>query len=253
MGDDSGSEYEKDDENGGSDNFESEGANSMTSSIPSEWYQRDGDDDEGGFDRGSATEAHGVAASASSVCARMELRFKIWKEFDEALKVYEAETQQHCRLRTSVSVQDRNRDRMKKYNESTSKKKKQPVMFDECQETYYRKYICTHGWPDLQRIPKVGALRNAFTETSIVNNYIPYSTTRLNIPFYDLIDPRPIISKPIKTVRYLNCFAQYFKEKAGMGVQCDQQNASFNFQLSASLKKFKYIAMIPFAETSSGH
>lgn len=98
-----------------------------------------------------------------------------------------------------------------------------------------------------------GPLQNQFTTTASIGDVLPYTTTRLNIPFYDLVDPRPIISKPIKTVRYLDCFAQYFKQRAGLGVTAGQQNAAFNFQLSASLKNVKYIAMIPFAETSSGH
>lgn len=106
-----------------------------------------------------------------------------------------------------------------------------------------------------------GPLGNAFTalSTPLSNNItvagsLPYTTTRLHIPFYDLIDPRPIISKPVKTVRYLDCYAQYFKGRAGTGVStAGQHNASFNFQISASLKNLKYVAMIPFAETSAGH
>lgn len=98
-----------------------------------------------------------------------------------------------------------------------------------------------------------GALQNQFTTMATINAYVPYSTTRLQIPFYDLVDPRAIISKPIKTIRFLDCFAQYFKQRAGMGRTLGQQNASFNFQLSASLKNVKYIAMLPFAETSASH
>ena len=49
-----------------------------------------------------------------------------------------------------------------------------------------------------------GALQNSFSHTGDISKYIPYTTTRLNIPFYDLIDPRPIISKPVKTHRYLD-------------------------------------------------
>lgn len=98
-----------------------------------------------------------------------------------------------------------------------------------------------------------GVLRNAFTDTASIAQYLPYSTTRLQIPFYDLVDPRPIVSKPVKTVRYLDCFAQYFQNQGGSGVVDGQQNAAFNFQLSATLKNVKYVAMIPFANTSTGH
>ena len=98
-----------------------------------------------------------------------------------------------------------------------------------------------------------GALQNSFTSVASVAEFLAYTTTRLQLPFYDLVDPRPIISKPIKAIRYLDCFAQYFKGRAGVGVISGQQNASFNFQLSASLKNVKYVALLPFADTTSGH
>lgn len=99
-----------------------------------------------------------------------------------------------------------------------------------------------------------GVLRNAFSpDTAALSQYLPYTTTRLQIPFYDITDPRPIISKPIKTVRFLDCFAQYFKGKGGSGIIDGQQNASFNFQMSATLKNVKYVALIPFADTGLGH
>lgn len=99
-----------------------------------------------------------------------------------------------------------------------------------------------------------GPLVNAIT-TSIATSgtYFPFTTARLNIPFYELVDPRPFISKPVKTIRYLDSYAQYFKGRAGTGIQSAQQNVGFNFQLSASLKNVKYIALIPFAETSANH
>jgi hypothetical protein len=59
--------------------------------------------------------------------------------------------------------------------------------------------------------------------------------------------------KPVKKINYLDCYAQYFKARAGTGQQNNQQNAAFSFQLSASLKNIKYVALIPFSETSSGH
>ena len=94
-----------------------------------------------------------------------------------------------------------------------------------------------------------GALQNAHTSTNDISQYLAYTNTRLHIPFYDLIDPRPIINKPIKTVRYLDCYAQYFRDKAGMGIVAGQHNASFNLSLSSSLKNVKYVCMIPFANT----
>lgn len=98
-----------------------------------------------------------------------------------------------------------------------------------------------------------GALGNAHTTTAAISQFLPYTTTRLHIPFYDLTNPLAIVKAPVKSVRYLDCFAQYFKQHAGVGVLNTQQNATFNFQLSASLKNVKYIALLPFAETSAGH
>ena len=98
-----------------------------------------------------------------------------------------------------------------------------------------------------------GVLQNAITPNSAVGAYYPYTTTRLHIPFYDLVNPSAIVARPLKTCRYLDCYAQYFKARSGTGVQTSQQSASFAFQLSASLKNVKYIALIPFAETSSGN
>ena len=99
-----------------------------------------------------------------------------------------------------------------------------------------------------------GPLQNAITPISLSAPYFPFSTTRLSIPFYDIANPTALVQKPLKTVRYLDAFAQYFKQRAGLGITVNsQQNAAFNFQLSASLKNVKYIALLPFAETSSGH
>lgn len=98
-----------------------------------------------------------------------------------------------------------------------------------------------------------GALRNAFTAQS--GDYFPYCTSRLYMPFYDLVNPSSIISRPVKTVHYLDCYSQYFKKRAGVSVAVPdgQLNAAFSLKLSASLKNVKYIALIPYAETGQGH
>lgn len=128
-----------------------------------------------------------------------------------------------------------------------------PIMFAGAATDQYPNYG-VFGTSGTQAITfAFGPLYNTYTAAAVVNDYIPYSTSELHIPFYDLVDPRPIISKPVKTVRYLDCFAQYFKQRAGTGVSNLQQNAPFSLQLSCSLKNVKYVALIPFAETSSGH
>jgi hypothetical protein len=99
-----------------------------------------------------------------------------------------------------------------------------------------------------------GPLQNNITSLTQVGQYLPFTTSRLNIPFYDLVDPLPIISNPIKTVKYLDCYAQYFRGRAGTGADpSKQQNVQFNLQLSGSWKNIKYVCLIPYSETSSGH
>ncbi|DBA00610.1 TPA: hypothetical protein N0F65_007739 [Lagenidium giganteum] len=83
-----------------------------------------------------------------------------------------------------------------------------------------------------------GPLMNSLTTLATSGNYFPFTTSRLLIPL---------------TCRYLDCYAQYFPGRAGTGVSTTQQNASFNFQLSGTWKNIKYVALIPFSETSSGH
>ncbi|CAK4506268.1 unnamed protein product [Aphanomyces euteiches] len=81
-----------------------------------------------------------------------------------------------------------------------------------------------------------GPLQNNITTLAQAGQFLPFTTSRLNIPYYDLVNPLPIISSPIKTIRYLDCFAQYFRGKAGTGASTSQQNAPINLQLSGSWK-----------------
>ncbi|GMF35248.1 unnamed protein product [Phytophthora lilii] len=62
--------------------------------------------------------------------------------------------------------------------------------------------------------------------------------------------PNPIlfISKPVRKVRYNDCYAQLFYQRAGIGKQSTQLNAAFDLQLSASVKNAKYVILLPFAE-----
>jgi len=97
-----------------------------------------------------------------------------------------------------------------------------------------------------------GAIINTL-EPTVDSTYYPFTTTRLYVPFVDLENPQAIISKPVKTVKYLDYYAQWFYQRAGVGAQAGQHNASFDLQLSASLKNAKYVALMPFAETSAGN
>jgi hypothetical protein len=94
-----------------------------------------------------------------------------------------------------------------------------------------------------------GAITNSL-EPTLDSTYFPFTTTRLYVPFVDLENPQAIISKPVKTIKYLDYYPQWFYQRAGVGAQTGQHNASFDLQLSASIKNAKYVALLPFAETS---
>jgi hypothetical protein len=97
-----------------------------------------------------------------------------------------------------------------------------------------------------------GAITNSL-EPAVSSAYFPFTTTRLYVPFVDLENPQAIISKPVKTIKYLDYYPQWFYQRAGVGIQSGQHNASFDLQLSASIKNAKYVALLPFAETSAGN
>ncbi|KAG2764042.1 hypothetical protein PC129_g8071 [Phytophthora cactorum] len=92
-----------------------------------------------------------------------------------------------------------------------------------------------------------GAVVNSL-EPTIDGTYMPFTTSRLYVPFVHLENPQAIISKPVKKVRYNDCYAQWFYQRAGIGKQSTQLNAAFDLQLSASVKNAKYVILLPFAE-----
>ncbi|GMF56769.1 unnamed protein product [Phytophthora fragariaefolia] len=92
-----------------------------------------------------------------------------------------------------------------------------------------------------------GAVVNSL-EPTIDGTYMPFTTSRLYVPFVHLENPQAIIFKPVKKVRYNDCYAQWFYQRAGIGKQSTQLNAAFDLQLSASVKNAKYVILLPFAE-----
>ncbi|GMF34652.1 unnamed protein product [Phytophthora lilii] len=92
-----------------------------------------------------------------------------------------------------------------------------------------------------------GAVVNAL-EPNSDGTYMPFTSARLYVPFVHLENPQAIISKPVKKVRYNDCYAQWFYQRAGSGKQATQYNAAFDLQLSASVKNAKYVILLPFAE-----
>ncbi|KAF0744222.1 hypothetical protein AaE_008484 [Aphanomyces astaci] len=98
-----------------------------------------------------------------------------------------------------------------------------------------------------------GPLQNAVTPLSTAAQFFPFTASRLMIPFYDFhpAKTQQIIAKPVKQTVFLDCYAQYFTQRAGIGTSTTQLNAPFNLQLSAFQKNIKYVVLIPFSETSS--
>lgn len=94
-----------------------------------------------------------------------------------------------------------------------------------------------------------GAITNSLETTP--GSVFPFTTSRLYVPFYYLENPQAIISKPVKKIRYNDCYAQYFIQRTGTGKQSTQFNSSFDLQLSASIKNAKYVAVLPFVEQTN--
>lgn len=94
-----------------------------------------------------------------------------------------------------------------------------------------------------------GPLQNDHITYAVANNYMSFGTARLYLPFYDIANPQPIISKPIKKYTYLDVYAQYFTQRAGSAPQTSSINASFSLQLSCTLANIKAVAVVPFSDT----
>ena len=75
--------------------------------------------------------------------------------------------------------------------------------------------------------------------------YFPFTTCRMYTPFYDIIDKSMLIERPIKESNYIDFFTQSFKGQALT------RNSNFQLQLSANLKNLRYIAVLPFANSSA--
>ncbi|RAW39309.1 hypothetical protein PC110_g4443 [Phytophthora cactorum] len=63
-----------------------------------------------------------------------------------------------------------------------------------------------------------GAVVNSL-EPTIDGTYMPFTTARLYVPFVHLENHQAIISKPVKKVRFNDCYAQWFYQRAGTGVE----------------------------------
>lgn len=101
-----------------------------------------------------------------------------------------------------------------------------------------------------------GAISNALTNPLIEGTgYFPFTQTRLYVPHYELANPTALINDQVKKIKYIDCYVQMFDKKASLGVKTDgtQLNTPFNLQASGSFRNIKYVALLPFAETSAGN
>ncbi|GMF40700.1 unnamed protein product [Phytophthora fragariaefolia] len=73
--------------------------------------------------------------------------------------------------------------------------------------------------------------------------------SRLNLPFYDIANPTSIVSKPMKTIKYLDCYSQMFEDQAGIGAITTNKN--FSIQVSSTHKNVKNVCLIPFANNKT--
>ncbi|GMF36777.1 unnamed protein product [Phytophthora lilii] len=110
--------------------------------------------------------------------------------------------------------------------------------------------IGTSGKSDKLRVAW-GPIHNSITTIATSGNYFPFTQARLNLPFYDIANPTTLVSKPMKTIKYLDCYSQMVEDAAGIGLMTN--NKTFSIQIASSHKNVKYVAVIPFANTKSGN
>jgi len=96
-----------------------------------------------------------------------------------------------------------------------------------------------------------GAVTN--TAETTAGSVFPFTSCRLYVPFHYLENPQALISKPVKKVRYNDCYAQFFDSRMGTGKSTTQLNTAFDLQLSASIKNAKYVCVLPYAQQTSNH
>ncbi|GMF31529.1 unnamed protein product [Phytophthora fragariaefolia] len=94
-----------------------------------------------------------------------------------------------------------------------------------------------------------GPIHNSITTIATSGNYFPFTQSRLNLPFYDIANPTSIVSKPMKTIKYLDCYSQMFEDQAGIGAITSNKN--FSIPVASSHKNVKYVCVIPFANTKT--
>lgn len=99
-----------------------------------------------------------------------------------------------------------------------------------------------------------GVYDNEFTTRKRVGEYLLYNECSLNVPFYQLTPQTEsaLLSKPVHKVEFEDAFVQLFRDQAGSGTQSTPQNVSFNLMVGGAHKHEKYVAFVPWVNTSTG-
>ncbi|GMF10661.1 unnamed protein product [Phytophthora lilii] len=71
------------------------------------------------------------------------------------------------------------------------------------------------------------------------------------VPFYDIANPTQVVSKPMKTIKYLDSYSQFIEDQGGVGMI--SSNKTFSVQIASSRKNVKYVAVLPFENTKTGN
>jgi hypothetical protein len=111
--------------------------------------------------------------------------------------------------------------------------------------------IGTTGSSDKLRIAW-GPIHNSITTIATSGSYFPFTQARLNLPFYDIANPTALVSKPMKQIKYLDCYSQMFSTgEADVGIMTT--NKTFSIPVASSHRNVKYVVAIPYANTASGN
>ncbi|GMF65422.1 unnamed protein product [Phytophthora lilii] len=86
-----------------------------------------------------------------------------------------------------------------------------------------------------------GPIHNSITTLATSGSYFPFTQSRLMLFFYDIANPTQIVSKPMKTIKYLDCYSQFIEGAAGEGTI--STNKTFSEQVASSHKNVKYRSM----------
>ncbi|GMF27800.1 unnamed protein product [Phytophthora lilii] len=106
-------------------------------------------------------------------------------------------------------------------------------------------------YSDITCAPNGTASSRKMSLTSTTRSLLPIHAIAIDAPLYDIANPTQIVSKPMKTIKYLDCYSQFVEDQAGIGMITS--NKTFSVQVASSHKNVRYVCLLPFANTKSGN